>query len=412
MQEQHARRPREKGNVLLVTALSASVILGCLGLCLDGGMIYLQKRKIQSAADAAAMGAALEKTSGGSTNAVIAAGKADSALNGFDGAAGDVAVMIDNPPAAGPRAGDTSYIEATVTKQQPTNFMRYFGFDRVTISARAETMATDAAGGCIYVMDNSSSEDAFRIDGTFQSDCGVYSNSVADKSLNKAGGTAAAPFFKTRGGWTGTFGAVPTRSAAPVADPLAGMVAPTWGAVPKYYNTAVSADSTLNPGIYHGGIAVARGVHAKFNPGLYVISGGKLYGAGAPDTWLSGAGVTFYFTAANGGSPSDFLLDGGGRVTFSAPEAGANRGILFMQDRAHPGGAFDIQGTGVSKLEGILYFPRADFLYQNQTRNEAAYTVIVCKTLRLAGNGPNLRVRANYDGIGGSPIRTAPVFSN
>ena len=79
MQEQHVRRRREKGNVILVTALSASVLLGCLGLCLDGSMIYLQKRKIQSAADAAAMGAALEKTSGGSIHAVIAAGKADSA---------------------------------------------------------------------------------------------------------------------------------------------------------------------------------------------------------------------------------------------------------------------------------------------------------------------------------------------
>ena len=49
------RRTRERGAVLILFTLAAVVLVGFLGLAIDVGMLYLQKQKVQSAADAGAL---------------------------------------------------------------------------------------------------------------------------------------------------------------------------------------------------------------------------------------------------------------------------------------------------------------------------------------------------------------------
>ncbi len=86
---------------------------------------------------------------------------------------------------------------------------------------------------------------------------------------------------------------------------------------------------------------------------------------------------------------------------------------MFIQDRTQPSGTpFDIQGSNQTNIEGVIYFPGSDLLYQNSTENQAHYTIIVGKTLRLDGGGANLRVKNDYSVLAsGAPIKAQVVIS-
>ncbi len=57
----------DSGGVLIYTAFAAVVMLGMVGLAVDLGFWYHNKRDMQSAADAAAMAAVLELARGSTT---------------------------------------------------------------------------------------------------------------------------------------------------------------------------------------------------------------------------------------------------------------------------------------------------------------------------------------------------------
>ena len=77
-----SRRRRSRGFVLITMVASMVVILSIVGLAIDTGHLQLVKVRMQTAADAAAIGAVQELKLHGPTN-VTASGKADAAANGF-----------------------------------------------------------------------------------------------------------------------------------------------------------------------------------------------------------------------------------------------------------------------------------------------------------------------------------------
>src|ERR1700733_12440886 len=87
------------------------------GLALDGSNMQFQKRRLQIAADAAALGAAYERALGKSTWA--AAGKSDAALNGFTDGSNNVTITVQSPPTSGSFSGDSSAIQVTVSQKVP-----------------------------------------------------------------------------------------------------------------------------------------------------------------------------------------------------------------------------------------------------------------------------------------------------
>ena len=68
-------KAHEKGYILLTSAVSLTVLLGFLGLSVDVGYLQFQKRRIQSAADAAAAGAAFQLASQQSKDTARAGGQ-------------------------------------------------------------------------------------------------------------------------------------------------------------------------------------------------------------------------------------------------------------------------------------------------------------------------------------------------
>src|SRR6185312_11696025 len=85
-----------KGFVLVTLMVSLVVLLAFLGLSVDVGYMEYQKTRMQTAADAAALGGVQEIKLAGSATAVAAA-KTDAALNGFTDGRNSASVSVANP---------------------------------------------------------------------------------------------------------------------------------------------------------------------------------------------------------------------------------------------------------------------------------------------------------------------------
>lgn len=78
-----------RGFVLLTVGLMLVVLFAFLGLAMDVGYLQWTKRRMQVAADGAAVGGAQEVLRGAIGSQITSSAKGDSALNGFtDGANG------------------------------------------------------------------------------------------------------------------------------------------------------------------------------------------------------------------------------------------------------------------------------------------------------------------------------------
>jgi hypothetical protein len=172
----------------------------------------------------------------------------------------------------------------------------------------------------------------------------------------------------------------------------------------QFTNLKASVTTTLNPGVYCGGIDIVSSGHTiTLNPGTYILNGGGLRATGG--NILQGTGVTFYNTATAGQTYSDIALLGNATLKLSAPTSGPMEGILFFQDRnfATTSTAGDqFSGDNSSVIDGVLYVPKGKLTYSGSS-SATGYTNIVAKTVVFGGNST---VNNNYTTLtNGSPIK-------
>jgi hypothetical protein len=399
------RRKRESGFTVLAYCVMIFVVLGFTGLSVDVGYLQWQRRLMQAAADAGAMGALREMELGRSntnpTNDLTTAATNDAALNGFSSANGATITVT-------PLANEE--IEVDISKSYGTYFMRILGTNNVTLSARAiaqTTTSSGSIGGCIFALDPTASDALDLSSGTtLNTSCSAVDESNAGEALKIAGSitwnmTSHNAHVGVVGGYKMTGAATimdttvtPNKSETPVTitspgDPLANIAAPTsngltiQAATPQSY----SSGTTLSPGIYCGGISTGTTLH--FSPGTYVLAGGGLsFGSQAA---VDGTHVTFYSTnstgwgCANTYAAGTFSTTGQAQMTFSAPVSGPLVGMLFFQDRTipDPGGSSMVGGSGCN-CDGALYFKQSNLkLVGNSSQN--GYMVIVADTIEIHG---------------------------
>ena len=219
-----------RGQVMVLICVSLIALVGMIAIVADFSFMQHQRNMMQTAADSAAMAAAQELNYGDT----VSAGKADAASNGYTDGASSVTVAINNPPATGPNAGNSAYIEAVVSKPQPTYFLRALGVNTMTVSVRA--VAYEGSGpNCIYVM-NPAASGALSGNGniTLQSGCGLLVDSSSSSGISVVGNvTVTAPNIGVVGGYSagGNSHLTPTPKTGVIAasDPLAYVPAPTVG---------------------------------------------------------------------------------------------------------------------------------------------------------------------------------------
>ncbi|HEV2425032.1 MAG TPA: pilus assembly protein TadG-related protein [Terriglobia bacterium] len=388
------------GQALAVTCLAMSVLMGATGLAVDMGYLRYTQRRMQTAADAAALTAAAELNYGD----YVSAGLADAAANGFTNGANNVTVAVNSPPTEGAYAGQSNYAEVIVTDSVPTFFMKMLGINSEQVSARA-VGHYNSSTNCVYAL-SPNATNAIHINGTvsFTAQCGVVDDSNASPALlmDGASGSLSATSIAISGSYTnngsGLLSPTPTTSAPPQSDPLAYLSAPPVGTCTYSSAQNFNSSASLTQGVYCGGISVGGNANVNFASGTYVINGGQLSFGGS--STITGSNVMFYLTGG-----ASLSISGGTTVTLSAPTSGTYSGILFFQDRTDSSAA-SFQGGNSMNLTGGLYFPDAALEFKGNN-SSSAYGIIVASTLLFDGNST---INDNYSSLSnGSPIKSATL---
>ncbi len=111
-------------------ALAMVELAGMVGLVVDGGNAFLDRRNAQNAANSAALSAALTRTRSGGN--LRAAALASAAQNGYDNDGTSNVVEFHNPPISGPNAGNVEYFQVFITSHVKTYFARVLGWKQLT----------------------------------------------------------------------------------------------------------------------------------------------------------------------------------------------------------------------------------------------------------------------------------------
>jgi len=401
----------------------------------------------QTAADAAAVAGAADLTPGGWTTA----GQNASATNGFTNGANNVTVTMNNPPASGPHAtgpNSTKYVEAIVSAIQPLYFMKIFGVNTATISARA--VATNVSGGtnsgCLYTLGPPTSA-IVGIGATGSAkiiapNCGISDNGNLDTTGNAY--TIEASTVSVSGQCIGSHcgspdvqctaypnGTCPALGSAPATqDPLKGIAPPSQPAYstscPKVppagtcdFVSAVSSSFTLQPGTYNS-ITIGKNSTVTMAPGIYYINGpitvggktskaGLNFDGGGTLTDLANPGVMIYFTngsslnkVVGGANLPDIQLD-----PMTTAENATYAGILFYQDPNDTTAAY-FGGDNNSTFNGSVYFPTATLTFYGNT-NVAFNGVVIAYSVATTGN-PVVTFGQSPTGVPIPALLTQPIL--
>jgi Flp pilus assembly protein TadG len=179
-------RGNQRGQILVLFCIASVVLMGFLALAVDIGLLWNERRAMQTAADAAAVAAAAALTDGDNvTTAGINAATLNSFINGSD----NVTVTINNPPVSGAYSGNAAYVEAIVDQPQPTYFLRALGYTTVDVSTRA--VSGEISGpACIYALDPTDSNTFSESGGSSKvvANCGLLVKSDNTSGLDVTGG--------------------------------------------------------------------------------------------------------------------------------------------------------------------------------------------------------------------------------
>jgi Flp pilus assembly protein TadG len=407
------RRKRQKGTLTMVFGLAIVVMVGFTGLAVDAGYLELQKRRVQIAADAAAMGALREMELGNTD--LSSAGLSDASLNGFTNGQNSTTVTIANPPTSGNYTNDATAVQATVTRTVPTFFMRIFGPNSVTVSATAvgkTSPSYGSIGGCIFAM-NPTASGAFTITGTvtITTACSAMVESNSSSAFSMVGtstfdlangakvgvvgpGTAGQGWSLSGGASIMNVAKSPAVAEAPVNiqsfnDPLANAPVPSSSGLTVQTTGTVKPNQTVNlsPGIYCGGMDL-KGT-AILAAGTYIIAGGGI--TIDSQATVSGTGVTFYNTSGSKAmgcnsaiAAGGMTFNGGATINLSAPTGGTPCGVLFFEDRSVSGLSHKINGNSNSTFGGALYFLHSNLQFAG-TNQTPGFLFIVADTITLNG---------------------------
>ncbi len=417
------KRGAKQGIMLMLFAILLAPLLALVGLTIDGGRIYFEKRRMQAAADGGAFGAAREILRGNDAF-VVSAGRDDSKLNGFDDDASDITVTVNRPPSTGPNSGNNNAVEVIIDRAIPTTFLKVVMRQSSTVRARAVAGVVDELDPVCILALNDSAAGAITVSGTADinaPDCTIAARSNSPSAITTNGGVSlnagAIGYGNYNGGFTqngnGTINPPPT-FIPPPDDPLCpggvGSVTCMQSNVPTLSNCSglnpcqtkqlkVTSGNTANlaPGYFLGGITM-NGGQLNLAPGTYFVSGFKATGG-----TVIGNGVTIVNLGLN--KNDNIEITGATYADLHAPYSGTWENILFYNSRTiapSNGSNTDgtIIGTSDSVFDGILYFPTVTLHYGGNAEQDSPFAMLIADQLRFTGN-PSLGV--NWEDSGRNP---------
>lgn len=369
-----ARRAAPRGQVLIIFAMSLTVVIGILGLSVDAGYLMAQRRGVQAAADAAALAAdkAVQKNQ---TSNVQATGQKYAADNGYANGGGNT-VTINNPPSSGPKAGSAQCVEATIKHDVQKFFIGAVYSGAWSVSARgvACTELTQRPYALIALDPGGSGITAGGTSTVHINNGGALSDNAVDMCGTASWLQADGPLDAVNGITicsNATVDAESMNASSPtLADPLAGTPAPNCAGLPVWPNPDIKNSTptpiVLQPGSYPQGIkisstpSVTDGVAnvITFKSGVYCFGNDLKTNAGSGGWILKGSNVLFYFTGS-----AMFNVDGGGNDVQIDSGPGGNCTIeacnkqIVIYYAATNCSTLTLVGGNNSNVDGIIYAP-------------------------------------------------------
>jgi hypothetical protein len=391
----------QRGATAITTALVLLVLVGFVGLGTEVGMWYAERRAMQNASDAAALGAGFDiYKNGKKSTGIVEAGQSDSARNGFTNGANNVTVAVNYPPKSGKYANKSTAVETVVSKTRASLFASFFMDGPVDIKVRSVATVKIIGVYCILAL-SPHDEAALLFDGTADvqlKNCGINVNSDdGDGAMTAKGASVVgATYAEIVGGLNQTNNAELdlgdiTTGADAVDDPYANLNVPEdtgcdYGPSPVF-KVGASQTMTLYPGRYCGGLTIQGTAH--LTAGEYIIDGGTFdVSSSANVTSDTVDGVTIFLT----GSGSDYAqvtINGGADINIVATTEGDYKGLAFFQDRNAPvinsGSPNKLNGGSNMNITGAIYFPTQRLSFMGNNSSDGTCTRIVAYMIDFTG---------------------------
>ncbi|MDX2288734.1 MAG: pilus assembly protein TadG-related protein [Hyphomicrobiaceae bacterium] len=383
------------GSLVVKFALLIPVLLTVIGGAVDRARLLRHEQVLQSAVDAAALAAAKEITitnvgrdSLGSVaqSAVYARLEARERLK--DIGLPTVETIVRDTPLE---------VDVLATGTFESAFGETFGFGTLTVQARAIARVVGKPNICVLALEELNAFALWMLTGSriTGGDCAVFSNSRSPSGLAvRSKSVLSAETVCSAGGAdvTGQVSPAPLTDCPQFSDPLAGRAEPIIGAC-DYTGKIVDNDTTLDPGVYCGGLTIRGSARVTLMPGTYVIKDGPL--ALMKSASMEGDGVSFFLS----GEAAVLNTEAGTSISLSASTSGELAGLLFFASRSQSEAVgHRILSKNAQTLVGTIYLPNNMLLIDGASSvgTASAYTAIVVRQLKL-NNGPHLVLNTNYD---------------
>lgn len=433
----------EEGAVAVLAAVMMPVIILAAGLWVETGYWYQQQRKVQYAADVAAIAAGVriragDGAAGYTAAARFVAGQADVSLTAPD------TVITVSFPYQGNRNRVEVRIEEAHSRFFTALFATFFPDRKVRVHGRAVAMLVgrEATSGCVLALAKRTT-DALAIGGSSDVElkgCDLSSNSAHPSFSASVDGNAvfSANCLRAVGGISfsrtqGLAAGCPVAYAPPSRDPYAAVPMPSLLGL-------TCSDRTFSP---NGDVTVAGTYMAAFGtnvrcfrgagansfidikgkvtlePGLYIFDANLRFtagGSGLPAELDGSRGVTLYFTDGN-----SMVLNGQAKLTLAPPTPanqppGTNHpymGITILGDRGTAKTeTFQINGPDNSiSIQGAVYTPSSAINYSGNSSSTTSWTdssttndgctQIIADTVTFTGSS---NLASDCTGMGTQPL--------
>lgn len=385
--------PACDGNVALLFAVLAPVMIGLAGGAIDFWRVSNARGSLQQVADATAIAGAREYVLGQKRmdmpkKAAEATAKMQIEQTGLDGVAYDIATS----------PGERS-VAASLTQVIKPSLMVGLFRKEFEIEARAMAVSYESANLCVLSLDPRKDERIVVKDEAVLTgnNCSVHANSSHTRGL------AAYDFSKIEavqtsvtGGYAGpaaNFTPPPITDYPEKQDPLKARPSVPRAGCDENGQILEDFSGSIRPGVFCGGLRIKGTSDVEFEPGIYVIKDGAFEVSG--ESRIHGTGVGVYLT----GSDARFLFLEEASVQLSGPVHGMMAGLLIYQDRNVPNEPdSEIRSPNVSELVGTIYLPRGDLYIdtESEVAQASAFTAIIVDELMLSSRA-HLILNSDYD---------------
>lgn len=385
------------GNIASTVGVLALPLVMGVGVAIDYASLYHAKANLQEAADAAALASAKELvlvSTKDETVKVVAKNYVTSSLMQAIGEKDglhktDVTTSIST---------DRKQVTVDISYVWKPFIIQYLNSEALPIKVQSIASLAGEQNVCVVALDESSgnSLDMTSKASITANDCVIYSNSKSTSGINAVKqASITGTEILSAGGFKGpdsSFNPLPLIDAPVLEDPLKDRGQVVVGQICDQKDMVISINTTLNPGVYCGGLTIKGNAVVRLLPGEYIIKDGQLNVTG--NSSLIGSDVSFFLT----GVDSTFYFGVSTQVVLSAREEGLMSGILFFEDRMSPSDrVFRIRSKDAEQFEGAIYLSKGVLEIDKASRvgQRSAWTAIIAKRI-LIGNGPDIVINSDY----------------